>query len=193
MRSGGINWLAVIAAAIAIYALGFVIYGMLMSGQTDDGDERHDRGRTRPTAMTRMPFSPLMPILTAVFMAVLFKWGAVADAMTGVQWAMVVGARLGRSDHALRLGLWRHRHRHDDDRLRATCCSATSRPARYWAAGNRLSLGAASARRPSIRSGGDWPLRPAPPSGPRPGRSFPTGRGRLRPCGRNGRRRRSRE
>ena len=27
MRSGGINWLAVIAAAIAIYAIGFVIYG----------------------------------------------------------------------------------------------------------------------------------------------------------------------
>ena len=31
MRAGGINWLAVIAAAVAIYAIGFVIYGVLVS------------------------------------------------------------------------------------------------------------------------------------------------------------------
>ena len=43
MRSGGINWLAVIVAAVAVYALGFVIYGLLipeeswmaMSGTTE--------------------------------------------------------------------------------------------------------------------------------------------------------------
>jgi len=35
-------------------------------------------------------YSPLMPILTAAFMAVLFKWGQVADAMTGAKWAIVV-------------------------------------------------------------------------------------------------------
>jgi len=90
MRSGGINWLAVIAAAIAIYAIGFVIYGVMMpmdayvamSGMTD---------AERATADARMMYSPLMPILTAVFMAVLFKWGQVADAMAGVKWAVVVG------------------------------------------------------------------------------------------------------
>jgi hypothetical protein len=90
MRSGGINWLAVVVAAIAIYALGFVIYAMLipepawmaMSGMTD---------AEKATAMSRMMYSPLMPILTAVFMAVLFKWGQVADAMTGIKWAVVVG------------------------------------------------------------------------------------------------------
>jgi hypothetical protein len=89
MRSGGINWLAVIAAAIAIYALGFVIYGMLippeswmaMSGMTE---------AETATAMTRMPYSVVMPIMTAVFLAVLFKWGAVADAMKGAQWGVVV-------------------------------------------------------------------------------------------------------
>jgi Protein of unknown function (DUF1761) len=90
MRSGGINWLAVIAAAVAIYAIGFVIYGVLtpmdayvaMSGMTD---------AERATADARMMYSPLMPILTAVFMAVLFKWGQVADAIAGVKWAVVVG------------------------------------------------------------------------------------------------------
>lgn len=89
MRSGGLNWLAVIAAAIVIYAIGFVIYGVLMpqdvniamSGMTDT---------ERATADARMIFGPLMPIMTAVFMAVLFKWGQVADAMAGIKWAVVV-------------------------------------------------------------------------------------------------------
>ena len=89
MRSGGINWLAVMVAAIAIYAIGFVIYGMLlppdanmaMSGMTE---------AEKTTAMSRMMYSPLMPILTAVFMAVLFKWGQVADWVAGVKWAVVV-------------------------------------------------------------------------------------------------------
>jgi hypothetical protein len=89
MRSGGINWLAVIAAAVAIYALGFVIYGLLipeeswmaMSGTTE---------AEKAVGMSRMMFSPVMPILTAVFLAVLFKWGQVASAMKGAQWAMVV-------------------------------------------------------------------------------------------------------
>ena len=90
MRSGGINWLAVIAAAVVIYAIGFVIYGMMipeaewmaMSGMTEG---------EKATAMSRMAYSPLMPILTAIFMAILFKWGQVADAMAGIKWAVVVG------------------------------------------------------------------------------------------------------
>ena len=89
MRSGGINWLAVIVSAIAIYAIGFVIYAMLipeetwmaMTGMTEE---------TKAVAMSRMPFSVVMPILTAVFMAVLFKWGQVADWMAGIKWATVV-------------------------------------------------------------------------------------------------------
>ena len=89
MRSGGINWLAVIGAAIAIYAIGFVIYAMLvpeeswmaMSGMTEE---------SKAIAMGRMPFSLVMPVLTAVFMAILFKLGSVGDAATGVKWALVV-------------------------------------------------------------------------------------------------------
>ena len=89
MRSGGINWLAVIAAAIAIYAIGFVIYAMLipeeswmaMSGMTE---------ADKAVAMTRMPFSVAMPIMTAVFMAVLFKWGNVGSVADGAKWAIVV-------------------------------------------------------------------------------------------------------
>ena len=89
MRSGGINWIAVLAAAIAIYAIGFIIYAlaipeeswMAMSGISEAQKE---------VAMSRMVFSPVMPILTALFLAVLFKWGQVGSLSTGMQWAAVV-------------------------------------------------------------------------------------------------------
>jgi len=81
--------LAVLVAAIAIYAIGFVIYAMLipeptwmaMSGMTE---------AEKATAMSRMMYSPIMPIMIAVFMAVLFKWGQVADAMSGIRWGAVI-------------------------------------------------------------------------------------------------------
>ena len=78
-----------LVAAIAIYAIGFVIYAMLipeptwmaMSGMTE---------AEKATAMSRMMYSPIMPIMIAVFMAVLFKWGQVADAMSGIRWGAVI-------------------------------------------------------------------------------------------------------
>ncbi|HXG81985.1 MAG TPA: DUF1761 domain-containing protein [Sphingomicrobium sp.] len=89
MRSGGINWLAVIAAAIAIYAIGFVIYGMLMSEEAMMAMSGMSEAE-KATAMSRMMYSPLMPIMTAVFMAVLFKWAQVADAAGGARWGAVI-------------------------------------------------------------------------------------------------------
>lgn len=90
MRSGGINWLAAIVAAIVIYAIGFVIYGVLIP--EDRLMAMMDMTEAeKATALSRMAYSPLMPILTAVFMAVLFKWGQVADWMSGVKWAVVIG------------------------------------------------------------------------------------------------------
>jgi hypothetical protein len=89
MRSGGINWLAVIVAAIVIYAIGFVIYAMMMPMDTYLAMTGMTEAE-QATATSRMMYSPLMPIMTAVFMAVLFKWGNVADAMTGAKWALVI-------------------------------------------------------------------------------------------------------
>jgi len=90
MRSGGINWLAVIVAAIAIYLLGFVIYGVLIPEDRlmamMETDEAH-----KAIAMSRMAFSPVMPLLTAIFMAVIFKWANVSGAMTGAKWAVAIG------------------------------------------------------------------------------------------------------
>lgn len=87
MRAAGINWLAVIAAGVAIYAIGFVIYGMLipeemsMSGMTE---------AERAAAMSRMPFGVVMPIMTAAFMALLFRWANVASVAKGAQMAVLV-------------------------------------------------------------------------------------------------------
>ena len=87
MRSGGINWLSVIVAAVAVYAIGFVIYGLLipeemaMAGMTE-ADEA--------TAAARMIYGPVMPIMIALFLAVIFKWGAVGDLASGVKWSAVI-------------------------------------------------------------------------------------------------------
>ena len=89
MRSSGINWLAVIVAAIVIYAIGFVIYAMMMPMDTYVAMSGMTAAE-QATATSRMMYSPLMPIMTAVFMAVLFKWGNVADAMSGAKWALVI-------------------------------------------------------------------------------------------------------
>ena len=89
MRSGGINWAAVIAAAVAFYAIGFLIYGMIVPEETQmalSGMTEADKA----VAETRMMFGVLMPIATAVFMAVLFKWAQVTGASKGAQWGMVV-------------------------------------------------------------------------------------------------------
>ena len=89
MRSGGINWLAVIVAAIVIYAVGFVIYGVLMSEAQNMAMSGMTEGE-KAVALSRMMYSPVMPIMTAVFMAVLFKWGQVADATAGAKWGVVI-------------------------------------------------------------------------------------------------------
>lgn len=90
MRVCGINWVAALVAAIAIYAVGFVIYGLVVppdvwmsaSGLTQEDFER--------VGLTRMAYSPVMPLMTAFGMAILFKWGNVAGALNGAKWAMLV-------------------------------------------------------------------------------------------------------
>ena len=44
----------------------------------------------KSVAMSRMPFSVVMPILTAVFMALVFRWAGVATAAKGAQLAILV-------------------------------------------------------------------------------------------------------
>ncbi len=89
MRAGGINWLAVIAAAVAFYVIGFLIYGMIVPEETQmalSGMTEADKA----VAETRMMFGVAMPIAAAVFTAVLFKWAEVAGTSKGAQWGMLI-------------------------------------------------------------------------------------------------------
>ena len=90
MRSGGIHWLAVLAAAIAFYLIGFVIYGMLIPEETWMALSGESPEELAAVAESRMPFGPLMPIMTSVFMALIFKWGGVNGAVPGIRWGLVI-------------------------------------------------------------------------------------------------------
>lgn len=67
----GINWYAVLGAAVAFYSVGFAIYGALfsklwmkLSGYTREQLQPH---------MWKMALSPIMPILTAIGLAAVFS------------------------------------------------------------------------------------------------------------------------
>jgi hypothetical protein len=78
----GDNWLAIIVAAIAIYAIGFIIYGavfsglwMKLSGYTKEQLQPH---------MWKMAISWIMPILTAIGLALILKSAGVTNLATGL-------------------------------------------------------------------------------------------------------------
>lgn len=90
MRAGGMNWAAVIVAAVAIYAIGFVIYGMLIPAESWMAMSGITAEEMEKVGTSRMPFSVVMPLMTAIFLGVLFKMGGVADAAKGAKWATIV-------------------------------------------------------------------------------------------------------
>jgi len=90
MRFQGHNVLAILVAAIAIYAVGFVIYGLVFeqawiaaSGYTREEVE---------TGMSKMPFSPIMPILIAIGLSLVIKWRNKPGLMSGVVTGLLMAA-----------------------------------------------------------------------------------------------------
>lgn len=78
----GDNWLAILVAALAFYAIGFIIYGavfsklwMQLSGYTKEQLQPH---------MWKMALSPIMPILTAVGLAIILKMCGVTSLTDGL-------------------------------------------------------------------------------------------------------------
>lgn len=90
MRAGGIHWAAVLAAAVAIYAIGFAIYGIIVPAEWWMSASGLTEQEVGAVASSRMPLSVLMPLATALFMAILFNWGSVAGAVTGAKWGMII-------------------------------------------------------------------------------------------------------
>jgi hypothetical protein len=90
MRAGGINWTAALVAAIAIYAIGYIIYGVLIDPDLWMAAQGLTAAEMETTGMARMAFSPLMPLATAFGMAVLFKWGNVQGLADGAKWGALI-------------------------------------------------------------------------------------------------------
>ena len=86
MRYNGHNILAIIVAAIAIYAIEFVIFALFIPGATYAqmvGISMDQAGN-----MGRMPYGAIMPVLQAIGLSCAVKWrgaiGPVAGAVTGI-------------------------------------------------------------------------------------------------------------
>lgn len=84
----GDNWLAILAAAVAIYAVGFIIYGavfsqlwMRLSGYTKEQLQPH---------MWKMAISWIMPVLTAIGLALILKSARVDNLATGLMISLEV-------------------------------------------------------------------------------------------------------
>lgn len=90
MRIAGLNVLAIIGAAISVYAVGFVIYGLVLDPANWMAMAGITKEQMEAVGMSRMPYSPLIPLVIAIGMAILFKWADVTVVANGVKWAALV-------------------------------------------------------------------------------------------------------
>jgi hypothetical protein len=79
-----------LAAAVAFYALGFIIYGLLIPTESWMAMSGITAAEMAQVGESRMPFSVVMPLMTAGFMALLFKMGSVSGLSKGAQWGLLV-------------------------------------------------------------------------------------------------------
>lgn len=90
MRIAGINALAVLVATVAVYAVGALIYGVLIGPEVWMEGAGITKEQMDAVGMSRMPYSPVMPLMTAIGLALLFKWASVSGLGNGIKWALVV-------------------------------------------------------------------------------------------------------
>ncbi len=86
MRVMGHNVLAIVAAAVAIYAVGFVIYGVLIPAEQYMAMANLSEDDVAGSQW-KMPLGVIMPILIATGLSLVIKWrnqpGWMAGATTG--------------------------------------------------------------------------------------------------------------
>lgn len=90
MRVMGHNVIAIVLAAVAIWAIGFLIYVVLFQAQwmqwTGITEEQVEAAGTG-----RMPFMVVMPFLTAIGLSMIVKWRNAAGWMGGLTTGLLVG------------------------------------------------------------------------------------------------------
>lgn len=92
MRIMGVNVLAVIAAAIVIYLLEYVIFAQLMTA------EQYTAMSGYPAvadAMSRMPIGPVPPLFAAIGLALALKWRNTPGLMAGLLTGALLGVLFG--------------------------------------------------------------------------------------------------
>ncbi len=100
MQIFGIKILSILVAALAIYAVGFIIYGVLVPSETWMAWSGISAQEMEAVGMSRMPLSPIMPLMIATGVAFAIKWREASDLMSGVStgfWMalfLLVGGRL---------------------------------------------------------------------------------------------------
>jgi hypothetical protein len=74
MRAISLNPWAVAAAAVAIFAIGFVIYGVIFAGEAWMQMSALTKADLDAVGSSRMRYMAIMPIVTAICMAILVAW-----------------------------------------------------------------------------------------------------------------------
>jgi hypothetical protein len=87
MHIAGINWVAVLVAAAAFFAIGFVIHMRLVDLKAWDAAKHVDEAQL---SKARMASGVVLPLATAIGLAILFSWGDVAGVADGVKWGLIV-------------------------------------------------------------------------------------------------------
>lgn len=87
MHVAGFNWAAVLAAAAAFFAIGYVIHMRLVDLKAWNAAKHVDEARL---SGARMASGIVLPFATAMGLAVLFSWADVAGVGNGVKWGLVV-------------------------------------------------------------------------------------------------------
>jgi hypothetical protein len=94
MRMMGHNVLAIIVAAIAIYAIEFLIFAAAMTPEQYQSISGYSAA-SMAAGMSRMPFGIVPPLLAAIGLSCAVKWrnkaGWMAGVMTGVIMAVCFG------------------------------------------------------------------------------------------------------
>jgi hypothetical protein len=87
MQIAGINWVAVLVAAAVFYAIGYVIHMRLVDLEAWDAAKHTDKAKL---SKTRMAAGMILPLATAIGLAVLFNWGNVTGVGDGILWGLVI-------------------------------------------------------------------------------------------------------
>jgi hypothetical protein len=87
MHIFGLNWAAILVAAAAFFAIGFLIHMRLVDLKAWDAAKHVEEAKL---SKARMSAGMVLPLATAIGLAILFSWGDVTGVAEGVKWGLVV-------------------------------------------------------------------------------------------------------